>query len=80
LKTLNFFCTIKDKGCSLSSESNLDDSTNELLMYHESESTDMDSESEFDVDTLLSHREQKCKMCNGNLVMLIGQFNQPFIQ
>ncbi|KAG2745354.1 hypothetical protein P692DRAFT_201720309 [Suillus brevipes Sb2] len=80
LKTLNFFCAIKDKGCSLSSESNLDDSTNELLMYHESESTDMDSESEFDIDALSSRRERKRKTCKGNLVMLIDQFNQPFIQ
>jgi hypothetical protein len=80
LKTLNFFCAIKDKGCSLSSESNLDDSTNELLMYHESESTDMDSESEFDIDALSSRRERKRKTCKGNLVMLVDQFNQPFIQ
>jgi hypothetical protein len=49
-------------------------------MYHESESADVDSESEFDVDALSSRRERKHKTCKGNLVMLIGQFNQPFVQ
>lgn len=77
LKTISFFCALKEKGCTLSLEDGiLECESADLLEYDD----DADVEGEFDHIVCASRRPKKHKACKGALVLVFDKFNQPLIQ
>ncbi|KAG1727710.1 hypothetical protein EDB19DRAFT_1857471 [Suillus lakei] len=77
LKTISFFCALKEKGCTLSLEDGiLECESADLSEYDD----DADIEGKFDRIARASRRPQKHKACKGALVLVFDKFNQPLIR